>query len=185
VGGGLHDGGDKFGERNAGQDEQGSGGAAAAETLAEDEERGDPGKNGLEGEDESGMGGGQVALGPGLHGEGYGGGEDGGDQQGKDKARRRVNPGMLEERHADGHEGGAEADLEEGELFKGKARREVGEGEDVQGESEGAAEGEQVAEIDGAEREAGGGGEEDDPEEGEERSAPGIPGRRRGSDFQS
>jgi len=49
-----------------------------------------------------------------------------------------------------GHEGGAESDLEDGELFEGTAGK-TGESQDVEGESEGAAEGEEVAEADGAE----------------------------------
>ena len=45
--------------------------------LVEEEERGEPGEDGFEGEDEGGVGGGEMLLGPALDGEGGGGGEDG------------------------------------------------------------------------------------------------------------
>ncbi len=64
VGGWLHGGGENFSQGDAGKDEQGAGGAAAAEAFAEDEEGGDPGEDGLEGEDESGVGGGEISAGP-------------------------------------------------------------------------------------------------------------------------
>ena len=80
----------EFGEGDAGEDEDRSGGGPEAEALAHDKERRDPGKDGLEGEQERGVGGGQDGLGPALNGECGGGGEGGSDDQGGDEARREV-----------------------------------------------------------------------------------------------
>ena len=55
-----------------------------------EEERSEPGEDRLEGEDERGVGGGEIFLRPGLDGEGGGGGEDGGDEQGDDDAGGRM-----------------------------------------------------------------------------------------------
>jgi hypothetical protein len=177
VAAGLNGHGEEFSQRDAGKDEQSTGCATAAEAFAEEEKRGEPGENGLEREDEGGMGSGEELLRPRLHGEGGGGGENGGDEQSDDDAGRPVDPGVLEERYGEGHEEGAEANLENGELFEGKAGREMGERQDVEGEAERAAEGEEVAEADGAEIEsgAGRGGQQNDAGEGDEGSGPGVP----------
>lgn len=79
---GLDGEGEQFGEGDAGEDEESAGGAAAAEAFAIEEERGEPGEDRLEGEDERGVRGGEIFLCPGLDGEGSGSGEDGGDEQG-------------------------------------------------------------------------------------------------------
>ena len=52
---GLDGEGEQFGEGDAGEDEESAGGAAAAETFAIEEERGEPGEDRLEGEDERGV----------------------------------------------------------------------------------------------------------------------------------
>jgi hypothetical protein len=183
VAAGLNGHGDEFSEGDAGEDEESAGCAAAAEAFAEEKEGGEPGEDGFESEDESGVGGGKKLLGPRLDSEGGCSGEDSGDDQSDHEAGRPVDPGMFEQRHAGGHECGAEADLENRELFKGNARGEAGEGEDVEGESEGAAEGKEVAGADGAEVKGeaetgagvGRGGEQDDAGEGDCGSEPGVP----------
>src|ERR1700744_5839375 len=88
VRGWLHGGRYEFCKSDAGEDEQGAGGAAAAEAFDEKQIRSEPGEDGLESEDERGVGGGKVALHPGLHGKSDGGGEDGGDKQGNEQAGR-------------------------------------------------------------------------------------------------
>jgi hypothetical protein len=182
VAAGLDGHGEEFGEGDAGEDEQSAGSAAAAEAFAVEEEGSEPREDRLEGEDERGVRGGKILLCPRLDGEGGGGGEDGCDEEGDEDAgggvkQGRAHPWMLEQGQADGHEGGAEADLEDGELFEGNARGKTGESQDVEGESEGAGQGEEVAETDGAEVEggAGRGGEEDEAGKGDECSEPGVP----------
>ena len=51
----------------------------------------------------------------------------------------------------DGHEDGAEAHLKNGEWLEGNARRDMAQGDAVKCESDGAAEGEDVAEVHGRE----------------------------------
>ena len=179
MGGGLHRSGNEFREGDAGEDEQSAGGAAPAKAFSENKERGNPGKDRFQRQDEGSVGRREELLRPGLHGKGDRGGQHGGNQQSREELGRPVNPGMFQQRGADGHKQGAEANLQDGELLEGKARGEVGQGEDVEGEADGAGEGEQVAEIHAAEGEAGAGrgGEEDDADEGDQRTAPGIPAR--------
>ncbi len=86
---------DEFSESDAGEDEEGAGGGTKAEALAGDEEGCDPGKDGLEGQQQRGVGGGQDGLGPALNGEGGGGGEGGGDDQRGDEARSEVDVGDV------------------------------------------------------------------------------------------
>ena len=59
--------------------------------------------------------------------------------------------GMFDEGKTDGHEERAESDLQDGEGLEGDARGDVAESDAVEGESDGAAEGEDVAEVDGGE----------------------------------
>ena len=111
----------------------------------------DPGEDRLEGEQERGVRGGQDRLGPALDGECGGGGECCGDHEGGDEASGEVDVGVLNERKADRHEECAEADLKNGERLEGNARRDMAEGDAVKRESDGAAEGEDVAEVNGGE----------------------------------
>ena len=59
---------------------------ARAEALVQEEEGGQPGEDWFEGEEDGGVGGGEVLLGPALDGESGGGGEEAGDGEG-DKRR--------------------------------------------------------------------------------------------------
>ena len=108
------------------------------------------------------MRGGQDRLRPALNGECSGGGEGGGDGESDDEARGPGDVGMLDEGQADGHEDGAEADLQERQRLEGDARRDVAEGDAMEGKADGAAEGEHVADIDGGEigQQVGGGCEQ-------------------------
>jgi len=180
VAAGLDGGREKFGEGDAGEDEQSAGSAAAAEAFSVEEEGGEPGEDRLEREDEGGMGSGEKFLGPGLDGESGGCGEDGGDEERDEDGGGPVDPGAFEEGEAGGHEDGTESDLKDGELLEGNARGEMRKGQDVKGKAEGTAEGEEVAETDGAERKActGGSGEQDDAGEGDEGSCERVPAWR-------
>ena len=184
--------GDEFGDADAGEDEESAGELAGAEALADEEPGGEPGEDRFEGHDEGGVGGREDGLRPGLDGEGRSGGDDGRDGEGDDEAGGEVDGWVLDEGETGGHEESAEADLKDGERAEVDFWRCVAECEAVKSEADGAAEGEEVAEIDGGEiREEAGAcglrGEEEDSGEGEDCSEPGIPaaelapgGRRNG-----
>ena len=142
---------DELGEGDSGEDEDGAGCGDEAEAFSGDEEGCDPGKDWLEGEDERGVGGGQDGLCPALDGKRGGSGEYGGDKERDNEARREVDLRVLDERQADGHEECAESDLNDGEGPEGNAWRDVAEGDAVKGESDGAAEGKDVAKVQGGE----------------------------------
>jgi len=69
----------ELGEEDAGEDERGSCERAMAETLVEEDEGDEPGEDGFEGEEERGVGGRKMLLGPALNGEGSGRSEEAGD----------------------------------------------------------------------------------------------------------
>lgn len=138
----------EFGNGDADEDEDGSGGGAEAEPFAHDKEGRDPCKNRFESQQERGVGGGQDRLSPALDGECCGSGKCGGDEESGDKARREVDVRMFDEGETDGHKQRAKTDLQDGKWLKGNARRDMAESNAVEGKSDGAAESENVSEID-------------------------------------
>ena len=94
---------------------------------------------------------------------------------------------MFDQAQAEGHEDGAPAHLEQRQRAEIETRRDVGQGEAVESEAHGAAEGEDVADVDGGEigqqrrAGAGGRGEEEDAEEGKRGAQEGVPARRAGA----
>lgn len=139
----------EFGDGNAYEDQNGSRGSSEAEALARQQERRDPCEYRFEREQERRVGGRQDGLGPALNGECCGGGECGSDEESGDKARRELNVRMFDERETDGHEERAKSDLQDRQGLKGDAWRDVAESDAVEGESNGAAESEDVSEVDG------------------------------------
>ena len=91
----------QFGDEDAGEDKGGSGRGSGLETFAEKEKRDKPGEDGLEGEQERGVGGRKMLLGPALNGEGGGGGEEAGDGKRDDEARSEVEMKWSSERKRD------------------------------------------------------------------------------------
>src|SRR5215469_112349 len=131
--------GDQLSEGDSGEDHERAGGGSGGEALVQDQERCDPGEDRLHGEDERGVRGGQDGLRPALDGEGGGGGEDRGDGEGRDEARRPD------------HVHRAEADLQQREGAEVDARGIVRQCDAVEGESECAADREEVSYVDGGE----------------------------------
>jgi hypothetical protein len=82
-------GGEEFDGRDAGEDEGGSAEGASAQTLMQDEERGEAGEDRFEGDENRSVGGGEMLLGPALNGECGGGGEQAGDGERDEEARCR------------------------------------------------------------------------------------------------
>ena len=72
MGGDGGGGGEKFGAGDSGEDEGGSGEGAGAEVLVEEEQGGEPGEDGFECEEQCGVDGRKMLLGPALDGEGGG-----------------------------------------------------------------------------------------------------------------
>ena len=116
-----------------------------AETLMQEEECGEPRKNGFEREDYGGVRRRQVLLRPTLNGEGGSGRDHAGDEKRDDKARSEVGVGMLREREGDQRHDCRDADLERGKLRGWQSRGSVSEREKVSREGDGASEREQIA----------------------------------------
>lgn len=181
----MHGAGNDLGEGNAYEDEDGACKRASAKPLAEDEEGCKPCEDGLQCEDEGGVGGGQDALRVGEDREGEGGGEDGRDGECGEDAWGPVNVGVIKKRQGDRHDEGTGTDLDDCQLLKREAGGKMGECDDLEGEAEGADTGEDVAEVHVAEggkgnRVADGSGEQDNAEEGDDGSEPGVPVRALG-----
>ena len=112
--GGL-DGGEELGEEDAGEDEGGTEEGAGGEALMEDERCSESAEDGFEDEDEDRLGGGEMALGVALDGEGGGRGEDGADDEREEEAEGEMGVGVALERLGEEHGEGSEGNLDGGE----------------------------------------------------------------------
>jgi hypothetical protein len=106
--------GEQFGEQDAGEDQRCSGERAMTEAFVKEEEGDEPGEYGLEGEQESGMSGRKMLLGPALDGEGCRGGEEAGNGERDYEARSEIEVDGASEREREKHQSGGEHDLEGG-----------------------------------------------------------------------
>src|SRR4051812_40064326 len=98
-------------------------------------------------------------LGPCLDGKGGGGTNESGEQNSENDRTGEMDLGCLQ-RDSDGHEHGGSGHLHDRNGLESVPLRHVSGDVDMHGEGHGAAEREQVASVDGSEREslAGGGG---------------------------
>ena len=110
---------DEFGYGDSGEDEGGSERARGPRCSWRKRREVRAGEDGFESQEERGVGGREMLLGPALDGEGGGGGEEAGDGQGDEKTRSdgEVRPAAKGE--SDGHDEGGGADLEGGERAVG------------------------------------------------------------------
>ena len=113
--------------------------------FVQNEERGQTSEDWFEGEEDGGVGGGEVSLGPALDGEGGGGGEQAGDGKSDEETRRDREVRLSAKWQRDGHDARRNADLERGELAGWDSMRGVGEGKQMAGEGDGAGESEEVS----------------------------------------
>jgi hypothetical protein len=79
-------GGKQFDRGDSGEDEGCSQEGTRAQMFVKDKERGQAGKDRFEGQEDGGMSGWEVLLGPTLDGEGGGGGEEAGDREGYEES---------------------------------------------------------------------------------------------------
>src|SRR6266567_7771921 len=119
--------------------------------LVEDEEGGETGEDGLEGQQDGGVGWGKMLLGPALDGEGSGGGEEAGHGEGDEQARGNGQIGFACQRQGEGHDDGGDADLKGSELASWDSMRGVGQGQEMASEGDCAGEGQQVSGTDAGE----------------------------------
>ncbi len=121
-----------------------------------DDPGGDGGEDRLEADEDGGVGGRGVLLGPGLGGETEGGGAEGGDQDGDDQRGagmpvRVFEAGEGEEWNGDGGEDGGGGDLDDGERADGMMLDVTADDDHVQRERDRAAEDDGIAAIEAAE----------------------------------
>ena len=116
--------------------------------FMQDEEGGQACEDGFQSQEDGGVGGGEMLLGPALDGEGGGGGEEAGYGQGDEEAGGDGEVGFSAKGQGDRHDESGYADLEGGELAGGDSVGGVGEGEEVAGEGDRAGEGEEVSGAD-------------------------------------
>ena len=142
--------------------------------LVEDEEGGKAGEDGLQSQQDSGVGGGKMLLGPALDGEGGRGGEEAGYGEGDEEAWGDGEVWFSFEGQGDGHDDGGDADLQCGELTGRDTVRGVGQGKEMAGEGYGAGQRKEISYADAGEEIVPGGssrgGEEEKSGEGEEGS---------------
>ena len=164
----------EFGGEDSEENEGGSAKSAFAEMLVEEDKGGEPGEDGFEGEDECGVGGWEVLLGPALDGEGGCGAENGSDGEGLDDAAGEVEVGVSAEWEGQEQDEGAEADLKSAEEAGPGVGSGAVEGEQVGGEGDSAGEGEGFSDAKAGEDGCAGVGwrcEQDEAGEGEDCSA--------------
>jgi hypothetical protein len=145
--------GEEFAYEDTGENERGTESGAKAETLAHNDVGGCESEYGFEGKDERGVRWRCELLRPGLYGEGDDGGEYGGDDDGPDDTWRPDDGWSLEDRRGYDHQEGADDHLHEDDLRVGKALGGAADEDDVEGEADGAANGERVADVDAAQAE--------------------------------
>src|SRR5437660_11975298 len=96
----------QLGEKQTGQNQQSPEGGSPAQSLAQQDIRRDPGKDGLQGEDEPGVGGADELLRPRLNGEGGGQTKKASHQNGSDDARRPDDVGIFQNWRGGKHKSG-------------------------------------------------------------------------------
>ncbi len=89
--------GDELGESDSGDDESRTGERAGAEMLMQKDQRGEPGEDGFERENDGGVRGREMLLRPALDGEGGRRCEDAGDDQRNDETWREAGVGVFAE----------------------------------------------------------------------------------------
>ncbi len=152
--------------------------------LVEDEEGGEAGEDGLQSQQDGGVGWGKVLLGPALDGEGRSCGEEAGHGEGDEQARGDGQIGLACQRQGEGHDDGGDADLKGSKLAGRDSMGGVGQGQEMAGEGDCAGEGQQVSGTDAGEeiapRRSCRRGEEEEAGEGQECANCGGPaGSRR------
>ena len=106
--------GKQFDECNTGQDEHCAQEGTPAEMLVQNEVGGQAGEHGFKGEENGGVGGREVALGPALDGERSSGGEEAGNGESDDEAGSDGQMRSSAQWQGDGHDKCSYADLEGG-----------------------------------------------------------------------
>src|SRR5438046_6798114 len=101
----------QLGEKQTGQNQQRAEGGSPAQSLAQQDVGGDPGKDRLQGEDEPGIGGADELLRPRLNGEGGRQAQKAGNQNGSDDARRPDDVQSLQHGRGGKHKSGGGCDL--------------------------------------------------------------------------
>ena len=118
----------QFGASNSREDEGSSEEGATAKMLVQDEVGSQACEDRFEGEEDRGVGGGEVLLGPALDGEGCGGGKEAGDGESDDEVWGDGEVRSSAQGESDGHNERGYADLEGSELTGGDSVRCVREG---------------------------------------------------------
>jgi len=149
--------------------------------FMQDEERRQACEDGLKGQEDGGVGGREMLLGPALDGEGCGRCEEAGYGQGDEEAGSDGKVGFSAQWQGDRHDERGYADLEGGELAGWDSVGCVGEGEEVAGEGDRTGQGEEVSGANADEEVLHGcpgwRGEEEEAGEGEDRSDGSCPAR--------
>ena len=152
---GLLDVAEEFAGEDSGEDEGGSKEGAGAEALADEDVGSESGEDRFEGEDKGGMGGRSEALRPGLDDEAGDRSEEGGDGQGGDHGGGEADEAVaVRDGDGDDHPEGADGDFNGDKVGEVVVLGAASEDDDLEGEGDGTAEGEQVSAIEGCEGES-------------------------------